>query len=285
VARKKKFGARDRLAEIISEAERMWVRLVIKPSNAEEVLQESASSSKESAKERDEDATTPQDEAFTEDIMEKHTPRTPSTERPGTLPPPNNDCETEHATPSESYTAPDLTKVVHTGIPERVSTEEPEIPLQTGVKNRPGSNLEVGGTNQYEGAQNLEVPSERSRVNTEAITSEATQHPKAPDGNRANTEANIFEPTPNESEATPNTEAAPPVGPSSSSRFNTAFEVLGRGLLGHPMEAIKSLIPEGFLGNVGTSSPEKIAQGILISHYRVSFQTRPLFEPNLSTLF
>jgi hypothetical protein len=49
------------------------------------------------------------------------------------------------------------------------------------------------------------------------------------------------------------------------------FEVLGRGLLGHPMEAIKNLIPEGFLGNAGVSSPEKIAQGILISHYQVSF--------------
>jgi hypothetical protein len=35
------------------------------------------------------------------------------------------------------------------------------------------------------------------------------------------------------------------------------------------MEAIKNLIPEGFLGNAGTSSPERIAQGILISHYQV----------------
>jgi hypothetical protein len=67
-------------------------------------------------------------------------------------------------------------------------------------------------------------------------------------------------------------EAAPSVGPSSSSRFTAAFEVLGRGLLGHPMEAIKNLIPKGFLGNAGTSSPERIAQGLLISHYQVSFQ-------------
>jgi hypothetical protein len=36
-ARKKKFGARDCLAEIISEAERMWGKPVIRPSDAEEV--------------------------------------------------------------------------------------------------------------------------------------------------------------------------------------------------------------------------------------------------------
>jgi hypothetical protein len=35
-ARKKKFGARDRLAEIISEAERMWGKPVIRPFDAEE---------------------------------------------------------------------------------------------------------------------------------------------------------------------------------------------------------------------------------------------------------
>jgi hypothetical protein len=60
-ARKKKFGARDRLAEIILEAERMWGRPVIRPSNAEEVRQESASSG--------EDVSTPQDEAFAEDMV------------------------------------------------------------------------------------------------------------------------------------------------------------------------------------------------------------------------
>jgi len=110
-ARKKKFGARDRLAKIISEAERMWGRPVIRPSDAEEVQQESASSGEESAEERDEDVSTPQNEAFTEDMVEEHTPRTPSTERPGTPPPPSYDWEMGHATPQESYTAPDQTEV------------------------------------------------------------------------------------------------------------------------------------------------------------------------------
>jgi len=58
-AREKKFGARDRLAEIISEAEYMWGKPVIRPSDAEEVRQESASSGEESTGEGDEDATTP----------------------------------------------------------------------------------------------------------------------------------------------------------------------------------------------------------------------------------
>jgi hypothetical protein len=191
-------------------------------------------------------------------MVEEHTPRSPSTECQGTPPPPNYDCEMEHATPPESYTAP-------------YQTEGPEIPPQARVQNRPGADLEVGGANQSEATQHLEVP-ERSRVNTEAITSEVTQHPEAFDRNRSNTEASTSEHRPNESEAAPNTEAAPSVGPSSSSGFTAAFEVLGIGLLGHPMEAIKNLIPEGFLGNAGTSSPKRIAQGILISHYQVSFR-------------
>jgi len=111
----------------------------------------------------------------------------------------------------------------------------------------------------------------RSRVNTEATTPEADLHPEASDRNRSHTEASTSELWPNESEAASNTEAAPSAGPSSSSRLTAAFKVLGRGLLGHPMEAIKNLIPEGFLGNAGASSPEKISQGILISHYQVSF--------------
>jgi hypothetical protein len=68
-----------------------------------------------------------------------------------------------------------------------------------------------------------------------------------------------------------NTEAcANPEGPSSS-RFKSAFEVLNKGLHGHPMEAIKSLIPEGFLGGAGATSLERIAQGVMISHYQVEF--------------
>jgi hypothetical protein len=87
LARKKKFGARDRLAEIILEAERMWGRPVIRPSDAEEVRQESESLVEESAEERNEAVSTPRDEAFTKDMVEEHTPRTPSIERPRTPPP------------------------------------------------------------------------------------------------------------------------------------------------------------------------------------------------------
>lgn len=98
-ARKKKFGARDRLVEIISEAERMWGKPIIRPSDAEEVRQESAPSGEESVEERDEDVSTPQDEVFVEETVEEDTPRTPSSERPGTPPPPNYDCEMGNATP------------------------------------------------------------------------------------------------------------------------------------------------------------------------------------------
>jgi hypothetical protein len=88
-ARKKKFDARDRLVEIISEAEQMWGKPVIRPSDAEEVRQESAPSGEESVEERDEDVSTPRDEAFVEDFVEEGTPWTPSSERPGTPPPPD----------------------------------------------------------------------------------------------------------------------------------------------------------------------------------------------------
>jgi hypothetical protein len=108
------------------------------------------------------------------------------------------------------------------------------------------------------------------RVNTKASTPEVDLHPDASDRDKSHTKASTSELRPNESEPALNTEAAPSVGPSSSSIVSAGFEVLGRGLLGHPMEAIKNLIPEGFLGNAGVSSPEKIAQGILISHYQVS---------------
>jgi hypothetical protein len=109
--RKKKFGARDRLAEIISEAECMWGRLVIRPFNAEEVRQESASSGEESAEERDEDVSTPPRRSF----RGRHGGKAYSSDSfnrgPRTPPPPSYDWEMEHATPSESYTALDKTEV------------------------------------------------------------------------------------------------------------------------------------------------------------------------------
>jgi hypothetical protein len=36
------------------------------------------------------------------------------------------------------------------------------------------------------------------------------------------------------------------------------------------MEAVQNLIPEDFLGGARVTSPEKIAQGIMISHYQVT---------------
>jgi hypothetical protein len=127
---------------------------------------------------------------------------------------------------------------------------------QTGVQDTPGAGLEVRSVNQSEASQHLGDP-KGSRVNTEATTPEADLRPNASDRNRSHTEASTSELRPNEFEAAPNTEAAPSVSRSSSSRLSAGFEVLGGGLLGHPMEAIKNLIPEGFLGNAGASSPEK----------------------------
>lgn len=101
---------------------------------------------------------------------------------------------------------------------------------------------------------------EGSRVNTETTTSKADVLPESSVRSRSRVEASTSGLRPNESEAAPNTGVVPPVGPSSSSRISAGFEVLGRGLLGHPMEAIKNLIPEGFLAKAGVSSPEKIAQ-------------------------
>jgi hypothetical protein len=176
--------------------------------------------------------------------VEEDTPRTPSLECPGTPPPPSYDSEMGNATPQESYTAPDQTEA-QMGIPERVNSKEPRSSQQAGVQDTPGAGLEVRSMNQSEASQHLEAP-EGSRVNTEATTPEADLHPDASNRNRSHTEACTSELRPNESKAAPNTEAAPFVGPSSSSRLTAAFEVLGRGLLGHPMEAIKNIIPQGF---------------------------------------
>lgn len=101
----------------------MWGRLVIRPSDTDEVRQESAFLGDESAGDGGEEATTPQYQTFAEEIEKEHTPRTPSTERPGTPPPPNYDCETESATSPRSHTTPDQTEVVERGILERPSAE------------------------------------------------------------------------------------------------------------------------------------------------------------------
>jgi hypothetical protein len=170
------------------------------------------------------------------------------------------------------------------GTTEKVNAEEPGSSRQVGVQDSPDAGFEVRNVDQSKVSQHLGEPEGRG-VKTAASTPEADLHSEASDRDRSHTEANTSELRPNESEAAPNTEAAPnaeaapnteaapSVGPSSS-RVSAGFEVLGKGLLGHPMEAIKNLIPEGVLGNAGVSSPDKIAQGILISHYQVSFSFR-----------
>jgi len=134
----------------------------------------------------------------------------------------------------------------------------------------PGAASEVQGVSQPEVTPHLGVP-EESRIDSENIIPEAGVLPESSARSGSHVEASPSRLRSDGSEAAPSTGAVPPVGPSSSSRVSAGFEVLGRGLLGHPMEAIKNLIPEGYLGNVGVSSPEKIAQGLLISHYQVSF--------------
>jgi len=270
-ARKRKFSVQDRLVEIISKAERMWGKAVIRPSDAEEVRQKSAPSSGESIEERDEDVGTFRDEASVEGFVEEGTPRTPSSERPKTPPPPSCDCEMGHETPQEPCTAPDPNEA-QTGTTERGNTEEPETSQREGVRDTPGVGLgEPEGSGVNAEAITPEA-SARDRSHTEVITPEADLHPEASARDKSHTEASTSELRPSGSKAAPSAETAPSVGPSSSSRVSTGFEVLGRGLLGHPMVAIKNLIPEGFLGNAGVSSPDKIAQGILISHYQVSFR-------------
>jgi hypothetical protein len=257
LARKWKFTAQDRIAEIISEAERMWGKAVIGPSDAEEVRQDSAPLGDESLEERGEDAGTPRDEPFIEEFAVEGTPRTPSSERPETPPLPKDDCEMGHATPQAPCIIPEQSET-QTGAPDVENIEEPRTSREAVVQDMSGAAHEVQGANQPEMTPHLGVP-EGSRV-------KADVHPESSIRSGSRVEAS----TSRELEMAPNTGVVPPVGPSSSSRVSVGFEVLGRGLLGHPMEAIMNLIPEGFLGNAGASSPEKIAQGILISHYQVN---------------
>jgi hypothetical protein len=247
----------------------MWGKAVIRPSDAEEVRQEPAPSGDESLGERDEYAGSPRDEPFIEEFEAEGTPRTPSSERPGTPPPPEDDCEMGHATP-QAPCSPPVQSETHTGTPEVENIEEPRTSREAVGQDIPGAAFEVQGANQPEITPHLGVP-EGSRIDSENIIPEAGVLPESSTRSGSLVEASPSKLRSDESDAAPNTGVVPSVGPSSSSRVSAGFEVLGRGLLGHPMEAIKNLIPEGYLGNAGASSPEKIAQGILISHYQVSF--------------
>jgi hypothetical protein len=247
----------------------MWGKAVIRPSDAEEVRQEPTASGGESLEERDEEASTPRDEPLVEEFEAEGTPQTPCSERPDTPPPPEENRETGHATPQAPCSAP-VRLETHTGALEVENIEEPRTSREAIDQDMPGAASEVQGASQPEVTPHLGVP-EESRIDSENIIPEAGVLPESSTRSGSRVEASPSRLRFDGSEAAPSTRAVPPVGPSSSSRVSAGFEVLGRGLLGHPMEAIKNLIPEGYLGNAGVSAPEKIAQGILISHYQVSF--------------
>jgi hypothetical protein len=247
----------------------MWGKAVIRPSDAEEVRQEPTASGGESLEERDEEAGSPRDEPLVEEFEAEGTPRTPSSKRPDTSPPPKENPETGHATPQAPCSAP-VQLGTHTGVPEAENIEEPRTSREVVDQEMPGSAYEVQGASQPEVTPHLGVP-EESRIDSESVIPEASVLPESSTRSGSRVEASPSRLRSDGSEAAPSVGIVPPVGPNSSSRVSAGFEVLGRGLLGHPMEAIKNLIPEGYLGNAGVSSPEKIAQGILISHYQVSF--------------
>jgi hypothetical protein len=119
MAKRRKFGPRDRLAGIISEAELMWGRPVIRPFDTEEVRQESAFSDNGSDADDDEEAANPQNQTYAED-MEEHTPRTPSAEQMDTPPPLETKCEVEHGTSPRANPAKDQTEAVERKTPKGV---------------------------------------------------------------------------------------------------------------------------------------------------------------------
>lgn len=199
----------------------MWGKAVIRPSDTEEVRQEFAPSGDDSHEDRDEDAGTPRDEPFIEELAAEGTPRIPSSERPETPPLPEGGCEMGHATPQAPCTTPDQSETP-TGTPEVENIEEPRISRETIVQDMLGTVPEVQGANQPETSPNLGAP-EGSRVDSENIAPEADVLPESTIRCRSRVEAST-------SRLAPNTGVVPPVGPSSS-RISAGFEILGRGLL------------------------------------------------------
>lgn len=65
--------------------------------------------------------------------------------------------------------------------------------------------------------------------------------------------------------------SAPSTDRLSSSRAKPHLENLGEGLLSDPLAAVMALIPEGFMGEVGATLPERFARGLMHTHYQVSF--------------
>jgi len=182
-----------------------------------------------------EDVATPENRpANAEDMEEEHTPITPSAERMGTPPLPEAYQEAEHETTRRASPVLAQTEPNHL----HVSSEEVERDIP-----------------QDEDAVRPEAP-----LNAEVQTRRETSLGPS-----------TYEPRPSASEVDPNAKATLNTEGTNGSRFRSVFEILGRGLLGSSIEAIKNLIPEGFLGNAGAASLERIAQGIMISHYQVKF--------------
>jgi hypothetical protein len=154
-ARKRKFTAQDRIAQKLLDAERMWGKAVIRPSYVEEVRQETVVSCGETLEEMDEEIGTPRAEPLVEEFEVEGTPRTPSSERPGTPPLPEENLETGPATPR----AP-VQLGTHTGVPEPEDVEEPSSFREAVDQEVPGSASEVQGESQPEVTPHLGVPEE-----------------------------------------------------------------------------------------------------------------------------
>jgi hypothetical protein len=249
-ARKRKLTGQDRMAQRLADAGRLWGKPVITPSDAEEVRQETVASSGDSLEEMDEEVGTFRAEPLVEEPEVGGIPRTPPSERSEIPSPPEEIRETgQTETP--------------TGVPEAEDVERPSAFQEAVDQEVSGPASEAQGSGQPEITPRLEEP----QIETEDVIPEAGVPPET--STRAEAGPSGLRSV--GSEAAPSVGAEPQAGPSSSPRVSVGFDILGRGLLGHPMEAIKSLIPEGYLGSAGVSSPEKIAQGIMISHYQVSF--------------
>jgi hypothetical protein len=250
----------------------MWGRPVIRPSDAKEVCQESAFLGNESEGNDGEGATTHrhQNQTSVEEVEEEHTPRTLSDEQMGNPPLPEPKDKVESGISPGSRSFADQTVEVERAISEGVGAGRPETPKHTGVPESPA--LESAGTTRPKAPPSVEVQ-DRTEADPRAAGSMGPDGPqltKVQDRTGVDPGASTSGLRGTDSEAAPNAEAIPTIEESGTSRFRAAFEVLGRGLLRHPMEAIKNLIPKGFLAHVGTASPERIAQGILISLYQVN---------------
>ncbi|XP_062151032.1 uncharacterized protein LOC133859593 [Alnus glutinosa] len=235
----------------------MWGRPVIMPSDTEEVRQESAFLGNESDGNDDEEATAPQNQNQTsvEDMEEEHTPRTPSEERMGTPPPPEPEGEVESGISPRSRPSADQNEEVKRGTLEGAGAMRSKSPQYTGVlDSRDPESASVMRPEAPPPAEVQDRPEAGPRV-ARTMRPEAPQPTEVQDRTGANPKANTSGLRRTDSEAAPNVEAIPTTEEPDTSRFRAALEVLGMGLLGHPMKAIKNLIPEGFLAHAGTASP------------------------------